>query len=119
MYTYPHMKPIAGSSSSASSSDDEIKEAFEGHSYHRQSSYIPPQCPSYSWTIPKGDKSEQAFMWNPDPFVTNRPLKVVPVGHRKPKFFAQMTASHNERPHINFNKMQHSKRLIMVNTSGG
>ena len=55
-------------------------------------------------------------MWKPDPFVANRPLKVVPVGHRKPKFFAQMTASRNERPHLDFNKMQHSKRLIMVSS---
>ena len=53
-------------------------------------------------------------MWNPDPFVANRPVKVVPVGHKKPKFFAQMSASHNERPHLDFNKMQHSRRLILV-----
>ena len=53
-------------------------------------------------------------MWNPDPFVANRPLKVVPIGHKKPKFFAQMSSSRNERPHLDFNKMQHSKRLIMV-----
>lgn len=108
------MKFPAGSSSSSSSSDDEIKEAFEGHSYQRQSSYIPPQSPSYSWSLPKDDNPDQAFMWNPDSFVANRPVKVVPVGHRKPKFFAQMSASCNERPHLDFNKMQHSKRLIMV-----
>ena len=111
MYTHQH---IAGSSGgSASSSDDEIKEAFEGHSYLSQSTYFPPQCPSCSWTFSK-DKVDQAFMWKPDPFVANRPLKVVPAGHKKPKFFAQMSASHYERPHLDFNKMQHSKRSITV-----
>ena len=97
-----------GSSSNASSSDDEIKEAFEGL---RQSSYLPPQPPSYLWTLPKDDKAGQAFMY---PFVTNKPIKVAPVGHKKPKFFAQMSGSRTERPHLDFNKMQHSKRLIMV-----
>ena len=97
-----------GSSSNASSSDNEIKEAFEGL---RQSSYLPPQSPSYLWTLPKDNKAGQAFMY---PFVTNKPIKVAPVGHKKPKFFAQMSGSHTERPHLDFNKMQHSKRLIMV-----
>ena len=114
--THMHTNTV-GSSSNASSSDDEIKEAFEGYSCLRQSSYVPPQCPSYSWTFSKDNKADQAFMWNPDPFVANRPVKVVPVGHKKPKFFAQMSASHNERPHLDFNKMQHSKRLIMVRSA--
>ena len=105
---------IVGSSSSASSSDDEVKEAFEGYSCVHQSSYAPPQYPSYSWTLPKDSRADKAFMWNPDPFVANRPVKVTPIGHKKPKFFAQMSASHSERPHLDFNKMQHSKRLIMV-----
>ena len=52
------------------------------------------------------------------PFVTNKPIKVAPVGHKKPKFFAQMSGSHTERPHLDFNKMQHSKRLIMVSFFG-
>ena len=112
-HTHMHTHTV-GSSSNASSSDDEIKEAFESYSSLRQSSYVPPRCPSYSWALPKDDNAEQAFMWNPDPSVANRPVKVVPVGHKKPKFFAQMSASHNKRPHLDFDKMQHSKRLILV-----
>ena len=112
--TLTYTRTVGSSSSNASSSDDEVKEAFEGCSYPRQSSYAPPQYPSYSWTLPKDDKADQAFMWNPDPFVAIRPVKVEPAGHKKPKFFAQMSASCSERPHLDFSKMQHSKRLIMV-----
>lgn len=109
LYTYAH---TVGSSSNASSSDDEIKEAFEGYSCLCRCSY----SPSYSWTLLNDNKADQAFMWNPDPFVTNRPVKVAPVGHKKPKFFAQMSGSRSERPHLDFNKMQQSKRLIMVSS---
>ena len=102
-----NVSPSIGSSSSASSSDDEIKEAFE--SYKQR--LVPLSAAVPSWN--------SRDMWGPvypktmDP-ISSRPLRVVPSGHRKPKFFAQMSATPSERPYLDFNKMQHSKRVLMV-----
>lgn len=111
---YSQYKCSTGSSSSAGSSDEEIKEAFEGHSLQCELLCDSPPLHHNSWTPPKDIKIDRAFAWHSGLCVTPRPLKVVPAGHRKPKFFAQMTASHSRRPHIDFDKMQHSKRLNMV-----
>ena len=101
---------------SCSSSDDEIKEAFECPPPHSKPLPAVPVYRSQIWSAFKDVKETQtSFPWNSNPFVeSNRPLKVVPVGHRKPKFFAQMSTNYNERPSLDFNKMQHSKRLVMV-----
>jgi len=96
-----------GSSSSASSSDDEIKEAFE--SYKQR--LVPLSAAVPSWNA--RDMRAVVFPKTMDP-ITSRPLRVVPSGHRKPKFFAQMSATPSERPYLDFNKMQHSKRVLMV-----
>jgi len=46
-----------------------------------------------------------------------RPHKAMPAGHKKPKYFAQMSNSNSERPRLDFNKMQHSKRLVVVSST--
>ncbi|XP_064403781.1 uncharacterized protein LOC135349209 [Halichondria panicea] len=104
--TYRQYKYSTGSSSSASSSDDEIKEAFEGHTHFHYSPVMK--------TSLKDFKQGSPLSWGTDPLFANRPLKALPVGHRKPKYFAQMSGSYAERPRLDFNKMQHSKRLVMV-----
>lgn len=83
-----------GGSSSASSSDDEVKEAFE--------SCLPS---------PLDHNPDHTFL-SP----VQRPIRVAPSGCRKrvPKYFAQMASAECvERPRLDFNKMQ-SKRLVMV-----
>ena len=102
--------PPLGNSSSASSSDDEIKEVFESC----KQSMVPTRAafPSRS----SRDIQGQVFPQTVD-CTTNRPLRVVPSGHHKPKFFAQMSATPSERPYLDFNKMQHSKRIPMVRIS--
>ena len=98
-------------SSSPSSSDDEIKEAFEVHPHeHRNPSLPNPHL--WGWGKPSGPScttstSGCSFTFEP----TSRP---VPVSHHKHKFFAQMSTNFSERPYLDFNKMQHSKRLVMV-----
>lgn len=121
-------------SSSPSSSDDEIKEAFEVAPVHRQRSHPSPshhhawamghastnfvssqssQSPSSSFS--SGCPEQPLSGWNIDPFeASGRPLKVVPVGRHRHKFFAQMSSNFSERPFLDFNKMQNSKRLVMV-----
>ncbi len=126
-----------GSNSSPSSSDDEIKEAFEAPSTSssRQRWNITP--PTYSGTLwaqtmpslssttsenlqqPQQQQQQQVFnnSWSTGQFeaCTSRPLKVTPVGHNKHKFFAQMSSRFSsERPYLDFNKMQHSKRVVTV-----
>lgn len=83
-----------GGSSSASSSDDEVKEAFE--------SCLPSPL----------DHTPDHTLLSP----VQRPIRVAPSGCRKrvPKYFAQMASTEPvERPRLDFNKMQ-SKRLVMV-----
>lgn len=117
-----------GSSSSPSSSDDEIKEAFEtpsisGHHHHwnltppvysqmRAWAQMPPVT---AGLVPSEQQQHQELSsWNIET-CTSRPLKMVPVSHHKHKFFAQMSTKYSsERPFLDFNKMQHSKRLVMV-----
>ncbi len=99
-------RPLTGSSSSASSSDDEIKEAFEGHTHFHYSPIMK--------TSLKDFKQGSPLSWGNEPLFANRPLKTLPVGHRKPKYFAQMSSAYAERPRLDFNKMQHSKRLVMA-----
>ena len=80
-------------SSSASSSDDEIKEAFE--------SCLPSSPPAWR---------AGHTHW------VQRPVRVAPSSYRKrvPKYFAQMASTAAiERPRLDFNKMQ-SRRLVMV-----
>ena len=103
---FPAYPPL-GSSSSASSSDDEIKEVFESCKQRQ----VPTRAafPSRS----SRDMQGQVFPQTVD----SRPLRVVPSGHHKPKFFAQMSATASEQPDLDFNKMQHSKRLLMVSVS--
>ena len=103
---FPLCQPL-GNSSSASSSDDEIKEVFESCKQRM----VPTRAafPSRS----SRDIQGQVFPQTVDS-TTNRPLRVVPLGHHKPKFFAQMSATPSERPYLDFNKMQHSKRIPMV-----
>ena len=82
----------AGSSSSGSSSDDEVKEAFES------------TASSHS-------------LWPGHTHPWPRPIRVPPTGCRKkaPKYFAQMSSAGTiERPRLDFNKMQYSKRFVMV-----
>ena len=77
--------------SSASSSDDEVREAFEDSA----PSHPPDHTPC-----------------------SQRPIRVPPSGCRKrvPKYFAQMASPGSiERPRLDFNKMQ-SKRFLMVST---
>ena len=82
----------AGSSSSGSSSDDEVKEAFE-------------------------NTASPHSLWPGHTHPWPRPIRVPPTGCRKkaPKYFAQMSsAGAIERPRLDFNKMQYSKRFVMV-----
>ena len=106
---FPAYPPL-GSSSSASSSDDEIKEVFESCKQRQ----VPTRAAFSSRS--SRDMQGQVFPQTVDSN-TNRPLRVVPSGHHKPKFFAQMAATASERPSLDFNKMQHSKRLLMVSVS--
>ncbi len=119
-HTHIHTHTHTGSSSSASSSDDEIKEAFDNrqsptrrqvllhhthrHAYHHQ------YREKHGTTDLYRASEHAAYM------ACHRPVRVVPVGYRKrsPKYFAQMSAGIAERPSLDFNKMHHSKRLVMV-----
>ena len=103
-HTHTHTHSLThthtGSSSSASSSDDEVKEAFEDYTRRQvHTTFSRDMKGTLPWTMS-----------------INRPIKVLPVGCRKrsPKYFAQMSASSLERPFLDFNKMQHSKRAVMV-----
>ena len=87
--------PLTEASSSASSSDEEVREAFEN--------YLPPVLPALT---------VGSALWSP----AERPIRVPPSGCRKrvPKYFAQMASTDTiERPRLDFNKMQ-SRRLAMV-----
>lgn len=95
-----------GSSSSGNSSDDEIREAFEGHTRYSSLTSMKSSLKDF--------QQESPHSWAADPLSVKRPLKVLPLGHRKPKYFAQMSSAYAERPRLNFDKMQHSKRLVMV-----
>ena len=126
--------PLYTGSSSPSSSDDEIKEAFEtsttSSSRHQWSRTPPAHSSARAWAqsvpSPSGTPGEQQqalnSSWSIGQFeaCTSRPLKVVPVGgQNKHKFFAQMSTRYSsERPFLDFNKMQHSKRVVMVSESG-
>ena len=112
---YSSIYSRVGSSSSGSSSDDEVKEAFEDHT-HQRYSFLPLTSQTFSWNSLKETKQGYPHTWTADPICSCRPVKVVPVGHRKPKFFAQMSTNYAERPRLDFNKMQHSKRLVMVSS---
>lgn len=108
---YSQYKYSTGSSSSASSSDDEIKEAFE-NSTCRQVPPCPPRPSCSPWEL-RGPLPP----WGTEHATFCRPLKVLPTGYRKksPKYFAQMSVPcGGERPFLDFNKMQHSKRLSAV-----
>ncbi len=59
-------------------------------------------------------KQGSPHSWSNDPRFSSRPLKVLAVEHGQPKYFARMSDSFVERPRLDFNKMQHSKRLVMV-----
>ena len=98
----------AGSSSSASSSDDEIKEAFEGYTHLH--------CFPIKTSLAESKQGSPHSCTVMEPVYTTRPVKMVPVGHRKPKYFAQMSGAYSERPRLDFNKMQHSKRLVVVSS---
>ncbi len=103
------MVTAGGNSSSGCSSDDEVREAFEGHAHFHHS----PVMKSSLNELKQGSPHS----WSIDPrFSTNsRPLKVLAVEHGKPKYFAGMSSNtFTERPRLDFNKMQHSKRLVMV-----
>lgn len=137
---------FAGSNSSPSSSDDEVKEAFEiptssSYSRHQWSRTLPSYSSSRAWaqTMPflsssttatpatsnehqKQQSQQQAFnnSWSIGQLeaCASRPLKVVPVSQNKHKFFAQMSSRFSsERPFLDFNKMQHSKRVVTVSSS--
>lgn len=112
---------------SPSSSDDEIKEAFEATAYHLRKLSPPTH---YAWGksavthfSPLSSPTSSKFPSSPNQLsttgspVATRPHKVVPLGGRhKHKFFAQMPSNFMDRPFLDFNKMQHSKRLVMVST---
>lgn len=92
---YSQYKSGTEASSSASSSDEEVREAFEN--------YLPPVLPALT---------VGSALWSP----AERPIRVPPSGCRKrvPKYFAQMASTDTiERPRLDFNKMQ-SRRLAMV-----
>lgn len=109
---------ISGSSS-PSSSDDEIKEAFHTNSSQHSSDSphthhawgVGGQFPSSTSFVPSSSTKQPLSGWNIE--AVGRPLKVVP-GRHKHKFFAQMSSNFSDRPYLDFNKMQHSKRLVMV-----
>ena len=92
----PSLPPsFTDASSSASSSDEEVREAFENHT--------PPVWSSIS---------VGSTLWSP----AQRPIRVAPSSCRKrvTKYFAQMASTEPiERPRLDFNKMQ-SRRLAMV-----
>ena len=132
--------------SSPSSSDDEIKEAFGSPSCRRNhsppthfawavhpstattphfspssfSASFPTTSTATTFTSPPSSSSSSSpkqpvSAWNIE--AARRPHRVVPpIGRHKHKFFAQMPSSFSDRPFLDFNKMQHSKRLVMVSS---
>jgi len=66
--------------------------------------------------MPSSDQQQSLnSSWSVGQYDASRPLKCVPVEHNKHKFFAQMASPFSsERPYLDFNKMQHSKRVVMV-----
>lgn len=101
---------VVTAGSGACSSDDEVREAFEGHAHFHCS----PVMKSSLSELKQGSPHS----WSSDPrFTSSRPVKVLAVEQGKPKYFARMNSDgYTERPRLDFNKMQHSKRLVMVCT---